>query len=74
MSDFLQLVSGDQVTQMLDDVLSARQKEALPALGDVGDEAGTKRLAKLNTILKKSPPLKPWTMRGKKDNAVGKGT
>ena len=59
-----------KVSQMLDDVLTSRQKEDLPALGDVGDDLGTKRLAKLNTILKKSPPLKPWTMRGKKDNAV----
>ncbi len=70
MSDFLQLVSGDQVPQLLDDVLSSRQKEDLPALGDLGDDLGTKRLAKLNTVLKKSPPLKPWSMRGKRDNAV----
>ena len=69
-SDFLQLVSGDQVPQLLDDVLSSRQKEDLPALGDLGDDLGTKRLAKLNTVLKKSPPLKPWSMRGKRDNAV----
>ncbi len=35
-SDFLNLVSGGQVWQMLDDVLSPRDKEELPALGSVG--------------------------------------
>ncbi len=69
-SDFLYLVSGDQVSELLDDVLSPRQKDELPALGDLGDEKGSKRLAKLNWMLKRSPPMKPWTMRGRKDEGV----
>ena len=69
-SDFLQLVSGDEVSALLDDVLSPRQKEELPALGSQADRSGSKRLAKLNAILRKSPPLKPWTIRSKKDESV----
>ena len=81
---------------MLDDVLSPREKEDLPALGSrggfafkflfysrtsarkkgpllsgfSGDNNGSKRLIKLNGLLKKSPPLKPWTMRASVDSTV----
>ena len=71
-ADFLQLVAGgDEVSRVLDDVLSPRQKDELPALGSIGDNSGSKRLAKLNTLLRKSPPLKPWSItRAKNDNTV----
>jgi len=73
-ADFLRLAAGgpDDVTALLDEVLTPRQRDELPAIGDVGDDNGVKRLSKLNTLLKKSPPLKPWTIRGKKDSSVRK--
>ena len=55
---------------MLDDVLTPLEKEELPALGSLGDGSGSKRLTKLNSILKKSPPLKPWTLRNLGDSTV----
>ena len=72
MKDFLVLVSGDDITALLDEVLSPREKEAVPAIlgSKENDESGAKRLAKINSIVRKSPPLKPWTLRGKKDTAV----
>ena len=36
-ADFLNLVSGGNVAAMLDDVLSPREKEDLPALGNRGE-------------------------------------
>ena len=63
-------ISGDDVTQLLDDVLSPREKDELPAIGSQTDTNGSKRLAKLNQILKKSPPLKPWTLRTMTENTV----
>ena len=70
--DFLVLVSGDDVTTLLDDILSPRQKEDVPALGNLDDPKGSKRVQKLATLLKKSPPLNPWmTLSNKKDAAVG---
>ncbi len=71
-TDFLQLVAGgDDVSRVLDDVLTPKQKDELPALGSLGDNSGSKRLTKLNSLLKKSPPLKPWSItRAKNDSTI----
>jgi len=41
-ADFLRLAAGgqDHVTTMLDEVLTPRQRDELPAIGDIGDESG----------------------------------
>ena len=48
---------------MLVDVLDTRKTQYLPACADIQDKSGSKRLEKLNTVLQKSSPLKPWTLR-----------
>ena len=48
---------------MLVDTLDARETQSLPACAERYDKNGTKRLEKLNSVLQKSSPLKPWVLR-----------
>ncbi|TRY68452.1 hypothetical protein TCAL_04683 [Tigriopus californicus] len=59
-AEFLQVISGGEPANLLNDVLSPPSKDALPALNHLGDEMGEKRLSKLNSLIQKSQPLKPW--------------
>lgn len=67
---FLKLVSGGEISKMLNDVLHSSQKEPVPALGGVNDASGCKRLDKLNSFLQQSPALKPWSLREDADSKV----
>ena len=61
-----QVVSGDQTTKMLNDVLSQADKSALP---NFNDSTGEKRLVQLNNVIAKSHPLKPWVDRNQASKA-----
>ena len=61
--DFLQLASGGEVVKMLDEILPSDDRDKLPACAALNDNRGSKRLEKLNMVLRKSVPLKPWTLR-----------
>ena len=54
------VVSGNQATEMLNDILTSSAKQDLP---NFNDAAGKKRLARLTSLLDKTQPLKPWTER-----------
>ncbi len=60
---FLKLVSGGEVVALLNDVLHPGMKEDLPAASGFNDASGRKRLEKLNSLIQRSPPLKPWPLR-----------
>ena len=53
------LVSGGEITKMLSDILHSSQRDHIPQI--LQDASGRRRLEKLNTYLKQSPPLKPWS-------------
>lgn len=71
-SEFLKVVSGGEISNLLNDVLSPPSKDALPALNHLGDEMGEKRLGKLNSLIQKSQPLKPWDQRNGNNQKVRK--
>ena len=48
---------------MLTDILDSNKTQSIPACADLDDRNGSKRLEKLNSVLQKSPPLKPWILR-----------
>ena len=54
------VASGNQATEMLNDILTSSAKQDLP---NFNDTAGKKRLARLTSLLDKTQPLKPWTER-----------
>ena len=64
------MVSGGDVIQMLGDILCTMEKDKIPGLSGVNDSSGYKRIDKLNEIVRKSPPLKPWPLRENKDSKV----
>ena len=66
------MVSGGDVIQMLGDILCTMEKDKIPGLSGVNDSSGYKRIDKLNEIVRKSPPLKPWPLRENKDSKVSK--
>ena len=48
---------------MLTDILEPSKTQSVPSCADVYDKSGNKRLEKLNTVIQKSSPLKPWVLR-----------
>ena len=66
------MVSGGDVIQMLGDILCTMERDKIPGLSGVNDSSGYKRIDKLNEIVRKSPPLKPWPLRENKDSKVSK--
>ena len=60
------MISGDQTTKMLNDILSQSDKNALP---NFSDTTGEKRLLQLNNVISKSHPLKAWGDRGQASKA-----
>ena len=48
---------------MLIDTLDQKKTQCLPPCAEISDKNGSKRLEKLNSILQKSSPLKPWILR-----------
>ena len=65
------LVSGGEITKMLSDILHSSQRDHIPQI--LQDASGRRRLEKLNTYLKQSPPLKPWSsLRGEHSSTESK--
>ena len=56
-------MSGGEVVEMLTDILEPNKTQLLPSCADAYDKSGNKRLEKLNSVIQKSSPLKPWVLR-----------